>query len=108
FYPVQKEADVVCRVCLRKGHDEMDCLWNEAMDRKDYRHEEGKSKDQYNLGNMTPEQQSRMMEVLSKYEDVFAREPNQLGRTSVVQHEIHTEEGPPLAYLVEQCNGRSR
>ncbi|CAG8718835.1 6023_t:CDS:1, partial [Ambispora leptoticha] len=43
---------------------------------------------------MTPEQQGRMIEVLGKYEDVFAREPNQLRRMSVVQHEIQTEESP--------------
>ncbi|CAG8495755.1 3549_t:CDS:2 [Cetraspora pellucida] len=70
FYPMRKETDIACGLCLRRGHFEMDCLWNE-------------------------------------YKDVFAHEPNQLGRTSVVQHEIHTEEGPPdrIEFLGYEISG---
>ncbi|CAG8611632.1 4093_t:CDS:1, partial [Cetraspora pellucida] len=43
---------------------------------------------------MSNKQQGQMIEVLDKYKNIFANEPEQLGRTSVVQHEIHTKEGP--------------
>ncbi|CAG8710711.1 10072_t:CDS:2, partial [Gigaspora rosea] len=42
-----------------------------------------------------------------KYNDVFAAELDQLGRTSIVQHEIHTEEGPPIKRGSILCRGLS-
>lgn len=50
----------------------------------------------FNLGEMTEIQKGQMQELLDKYWDVFACEPTQLGRTTIVQYEIHVEEGPPI------------
>ncbi|CAG8629406.1 1357_t:CDS:2, partial [Cetraspora pellucida] len=43
-------------------------------------------------------QQKQMIEVFDRYKDIFAYEPNQLDRISVVQNEIHTEEGPSVKH----------
>ncbi|CAG8797899.1 1753_t:CDS:2, partial [Gigaspora margarita] len=48
----------------------------------------------YNLGEMSQEQQRWMKQILQKYEDIFASELDQLGRTSIVQYEINTKEDP--------------
>ncbi|CAG8614942.1 14065_t:CDS:2, partial [Cetraspora pellucida] len=57
---------------------------------------EERKTDDFKLGDMTPEQHDQIKGILSQYKDIFAHEPNQLGRTSVVQHEIYTEEGPSV------------
>ncbi|CAG8852905.1 43925_t:CDS:1, partial [Gigaspora margarita] len=43
----------------------------------------------FNLGEMTEIQRGQMQALLDKYQDVFAYEPAQLRRTTIVQHEIH-------------------
>ncbi|CAG8537985.1 931_t:CDS:2 [Gigaspora margarita] len=48
----------------------------------------------YNLGKMLQEQRGQMKQILQKYEDIFVSELDQLGRTSIVQHEIFMEKDP--------------
>ncbi|CAG8647813.1 9973_t:CDS:10, partial [Cetraspora pellucida] len=72
------------------------CMWNKVVDRKARPHTEERRTDDFNLGNMTADQQHQVKEVLRRYEDIFACEPDQLGRMSIVQHKIHTEEGLPV------------
>lgn len=55
-----------------------------------------KEERELNLDEMSEGQKDQMKEVLSRYRDLFAQEPSQLGQTTVVQHEIHVEEGPTI------------
>ena len=46
-------------------------------------------------GNLTAEQTEQLYELLLLYEDVFACYDNEVGRTDMIQHTIHTE-APPV------------
>ncbi|MCG8033309.1 MAG: DDE-type integrase/transposase/recombinase [Candidatus Thiodiazotropha taylori] len=41
--------------------------------------------------NLSPEEAWELEQLLTKHENVFARSPNDLGRTSVVKHQIHVD-----------------
>ena len=42
------------------------------------------------------EEQERLFILLVEYADVFALSNDKLGRTDILQHEIHTEDAPPI------------
>ncbi|CAG8622652.1 32840_t:CDS:2, partial [Gigaspora margarita] len=78
-----------CERCLKEGHEEEDCVLRKNLN--DWTiclmgeiKNEGKT---FNL---------EKIKLLNKYRDIFAHEPAQLRRTTIVQHEIHIEEGPPI------------
>ena len=45
---------------------------------------------------MTQSQQTRLQALLTKYDDIFAYTPDQLGRSSIVKHTIDTGDHPPI------------
>ena len=45
---------------------------------------------------LTPEQVAKMDKLLMEYQDVFSRDAQDLGCTSLVQHSIDTADGPPI------------
>lgn len=99
FRPV-KEVKDVCNYCLKEGHVREECALEKPLEERSSYHgqekNEEKEENKSNLGKMTESQKGRMRGLLSRYRDIFAREPSQLGRTTVVQHEIHVEEGPAI------------
>jgi hypothetical protein len=44
----------------------------------------------------TVEQRNRLAQVLSEFEDVFARHPDDIGRTKLVKHDIDTGDAKPV------------
>ncbi|RIB28099.1 hypothetical protein C2G38_2158851 [Gigaspora rosea] len=86
FFPLKEE---ICKYCMYKGHTEFECVLKESVElRGTYSNEEKVAR-------------------VKGYNDVFAAELDQLGRTSIVQHEIHTEEGPPIKRGSILCRGLS-
>lgn len=45
---------------------------------------------------LTPEEQARLRCLLDEYRDIFAVQPDELGRTNIVQHHIETGNHPPI------------
>ena len=45
---------------------------------------------------LTPEEQARLRCLLNEYRDIFAVQPDDLGRTNIVQHHIETGNHPPI------------
>jgi hypothetical protein len=45
---------------------------------------------------LTNEQRSRLVSLLTAYADIFAGDNTDLGRTSKIQHSIHTGDAPPI------------
>ena len=48
------------------------------------------------LAHWSPENAAAVRELVLAYHDVFALESNELGCTSAIEHEIHTEHSEPL------------
>ena len=46
--------------------------------------------------NLTSVQKSQLADLLQEFRDVFALKPEELGRTSLIQHEIDTGDNPPI------------
>ena len=46
--------------------------------------------------NLDVEQKGKLDALLTKYDDIFAYTPAQLGKSSVVQHRIDTGDHPPI------------
>ncbi|CAG8740342.1 12747_t:CDS:1, partial [Gigaspora rosea] len=77
----------MCNYCSKEGHIQEECAlketpegWfvNSVQEEKEEKEERG-----LNLGEMSEDQKDQMKEVLSRYRDLFAREPSQLGQTTV-------------------------
>lgn len=83
---------------FKRRHEEEDCVLQKNLD--DWTVcliEEIKNEGEtFNLGKMSASQKEQMQELLNKYRDIFAHEPAQLRRTTVVQHEIYVEERHPI------------
>ncbi|KAG9306580.1 hypothetical protein G9A89_004777 [Geosiphon pyriformis] len=47
---------------------------------------------QINMGQLEPQQQSQLKELIAEFADIFAENNNDLGRTNLVQHQIYTED----------------
>ena len=45
---------------------------------------------------LTPEEQAQLRCLLDEYRDIFAVQPDELGRTNIVQHHIETGNHPPI------------
>ncbi|KAG9307165.1 hypothetical protein G9A89_016993 [Geosiphon pyriformis] len=45
-----------------------------------------------NIGQLEPQQQSQLKELIAEFADIFAKNNNNLGRTNLVQHQIYTED----------------
>ena len=46
--------------------------------------------------DMTEEQKKQLQQLENEYRDIFALSPQELGRTNLVQHTIHTGDAPPI------------
>ncbi|RIB11793.1 hypothetical protein C2G38_2202511 [Gigaspora rosea] len=94
FQLVEEQVRERCEQCLKEGHKKGNCVLRKNPD--DWTicltgeiKEEDKT---FNLREMTGIQKELMRGLLDKYRNIFAREPTQLGRMTVMQHEIHMEE----------------
>ncbi|KAG9303886.1 hypothetical protein G9A89_005796 [Geosiphon pyriformis] len=48
-----------------------------------------------NIGQLEPQQQTQLKELIAEFADIFAKNNNDLGRTNLVQHQIYTEDAKP-------------
>ena len=47
-------------------------------------------------GQLSPDQSCALLLVLTEYADVFAETPDDVGRTGMIQHCIHTGDTAPI------------
>ncbi|KAG9297188.1 hypothetical protein G9A89_019469 [Geosiphon pyriformis] len=50
---------------------------------------------QINMGQLKPQQQNQLKELIAEFADIFAENNNDLGRTDLVQHQIYTGDAKP-------------
>ncbi|KAG9297987.1 hypothetical protein G9A89_018815 [Geosiphon pyriformis] len=50
---------------------------------------------QINIGQLKPQQQTQLKELIAEFADIFAKNNNDLGRTDLVQHQIYTGDAKP-------------
>ncbi|KAG9300743.1 hypothetical protein G9A89_023541 [Geosiphon pyriformis] len=48
-----------------------------------------------NMGFLEPQQQRQLKQLIAEFADIFAKDNNDLGKTDIVQHQIHTGDAPP-------------
>ncbi|KAG9302901.1 hypothetical protein G9A89_022317 [Geosiphon pyriformis] len=48
-----------------------------------------------NIGQLKPQQQIQLKELIAEFADIFAENNNNLGRTDLVQHQIYIEDAKP-------------
>ncbi|KAG9284518.1 hypothetical protein G9A89_014122 [Geosiphon pyriformis] len=48
-----------------------------------------------NMGQLEPQQQTQLKELIAEFADIFAENNNDLGRTNLVQHQIYTGDAKP-------------
>ncbi|KAG9284167.1 hypothetical protein G9A89_022941 [Geosiphon pyriformis] len=48
-----------------------------------------------NMGQLEPQQQNQLKELIAEFADIFAENNNDLRRTDLVQHQIYTEDAKP-------------
>jgi hypothetical protein len=53
-------------------------------------------KGKFHTGKLTPDQQEKFQEFMNNYQHLFAWDPNDFGKTSVVKHSIDTENATPI------------
>ncbi|KAG9304669.1 hypothetical protein G9A89_021449 [Geosiphon pyriformis] len=50
---------------------------------------------QINMSFLKPQQQRQLKQLIAEFADIFAKNNNDLGKTDIVQHQIHTEDASP-------------
>ncbi|KAG9284433.1 hypothetical protein G9A89_023690 [Geosiphon pyriformis] len=50
---------------------------------------------QINMGSLEPQQQRQLKQLIAEFADIFAKDNNDLGKTDIVQHQIHIGDAPP-------------
>ncbi|KAG9301954.1 hypothetical protein G9A89_020998 [Geosiphon pyriformis] len=50
---------------------------------------------QINMGLLEPQQQRQLKQLIAEFADIFAKDNNDLGKTDIVQHQIHTGDALP-------------
>ncbi|KAG9302867.1 hypothetical protein G9A89_022283 [Geosiphon pyriformis] len=50
---------------------------------------------QINMGLLKPQQQRQLKQLIAEFANIFAKDNNYLGKTDIVQHQIHTEDVLP-------------
>ncbi|KAG9302801.1 hypothetical protein G9A89_009578 [Geosiphon pyriformis] len=50
---------------------------------------------QINIGQLEPQQQSQLKELIAEFADIFAKNNNDLGKTNLAQHQIYTGDAKP-------------
>jgi hypothetical protein len=58
--------------------------------------EEEKRKSEYPIGNLNTQQKEEFRRLMKKFEEIFVRTKNELGRTNVVKHKINTGDAKPI------------
>ncbi|KAG9301305.1 hypothetical protein G9A89_004057 [Geosiphon pyriformis] len=48
-----------------------------------------------NMGQLEPQQQNQLKELIAEFADIFAKNNNDLGRTNLVQHQIYIRDAKP-------------
>ncbi|KAG9290874.1 hypothetical protein G9A89_011024 [Geosiphon pyriformis] len=48
-----------------------------------------------NMGLLESQQQRQLKQLIAEFADIFAKNNNDLGKTDIVQHQIHTGDAPP-------------
>ncbi|KAG9290086.1 hypothetical protein G9A89_010392 [Geosiphon pyriformis] len=62
---------------------------------------------QINMGLLEPQQQRQLKQLIAEFADIFAKDNNDLGKTDIVQHQIHTRNALPKrqqAYRMPPAN----
>ncbi|KAG9300992.1 hypothetical protein G9A89_018944 [Geosiphon pyriformis] len=47
------------------------------------------------MGQLEPQQQNQLKELIAEFANIFAKNNNNLRRTDLVQHQIYTEDAKP-------------
>jgi len=63
-----------------------------------------KKEGKYTIGNMTKAQEQELENLLKRYEDIFAKDEYDLGRTDIVKHEIDTGDCKPIKQAAYKVN----
>lgn len=64
----------------------------------------------FNLDNtdLTPPEKTQVADLLEKFKEIFSSEPNDLGRTSKVQHRIKTGDAVPVKQAARRVPGHQK
>ncbi|KAG9299070.1 hypothetical protein G9A89_020383 [Geosiphon pyriformis] len=62
---------------------------------------------QINIGQLEPQQQSQLKELIAEFTNIFVENNNNLGRTNLVQHQIYTEDAKPRRQQAYQVASES-
>ncbi|KAG9297660.1 hypothetical protein G9A89_011175 [Geosiphon pyriformis] len=60
-----------------------------------------------NMGQLKPQQQTQLKELIAEFADIFAKNNNNLRRTDLVQHQIYTENAKPRRQQAYQVTPES-
>jgi hypothetical protein len=58
--------------------------------------EETKEKSEYSTGKLTQEQKEQFTQLIKKYENIFVKDKNELGKCGFVKHKINTGNAKPI------------
>ena len=58
--------------------------------------------------NLLPMEHNQLLELLDEYQDILATSSSDLGRTTKIQHWIHTGDHPPLRQPVRRAPAAQR
>ena len=58
----------------------------------------------HTIGDTTKAQRQQLENLLKQYEDIFANNENELGRTNIVKHEIDTGDHKPIKQVAYKVN----
>ncbi|CAG8746747.1 2097_t:CDS:2, partial [Gigaspora margarita] len=68
---------------------------DESDSNEEYK-DENLKEDDFKLECIISKQETRLRAILTKYKSAFKEKSEQFGRTSITQHEIYIEDGPPI------------
>ena len=51
---------------------------------------------------LTENEKTKLLQLLMKYQDIFACSTDELGRTDLLRHEVHTDGSPPVRQQVRR------
>jgi transposase InsO family protein len=86
---VLKTADVIETECVRKGSAEAGADWRkELLEKVD--------------SSVTQVEKKRLNDILNEYEDCFSQHEFDLGRTTVIRHQIDTGSSKPLKQVLRR------
>jgi hypothetical protein len=55
-----------------------------------------KRTEKYKIGKLKREQKEKLQKLIQEFEDIFAKDENDLGRTNLAKHSINTGDHEPI------------